>query len=162
MVSVDLFKDTSIFKGFSDAELENIAKLCSEKSFKNEDIIFSTDDESRELFILIEGACAVKIKTSGAAEHFTVYMMEPGEVFGEIGFLTGKPRIATIIATRDSKIVVMDKADFVELIAEEDSIGRKIMTNLALIFAERLRQTDLEFRNFYLKSSVSFGRMFSE
>jgi len=60
-----------------------------------------------------------------------------GGVLGEIAFLTGKTRTADVIATRDSRVVRVTRADYDKLNAENPGLSVRIAAELA----ERLAET---------------------
>jgi serine/threonine-protein kinase len=64
------------------------------------DVIIREGDGGCEAFIITSGLCDVfKGKAGGASE--LIRSMGPGEVFGELSILSGKPRSATVVAKTD-------------------------------------------------------------
>lgn len=55
----------------------------------------------------------------------------PGQPIGEIGFLTGAPRTATVTALRDSLVLKLERADFDALALRHPSIWPAITATLA-------------------------------
>lgn len=65
-------------------------------------IIIREGDISRELFVLMSGELAVLI-----GDRYIARISGQGEVFGELGALTGKPRTATVKARTVSQILLV-------------------------------------------------------
>ncbi|MGB8221695.1 MAG: cyclic nucleotide-binding domain-containing protein [Polyangiales bacterium] len=64
------------------------------------DVIIREGDSGSEAFIITSGLCDVfKRRADGASE--LIRSMGPGEVFGELSVLSGKPRSATVVAKTD-------------------------------------------------------------
>jgi CRP-like cAMP-binding protein len=60
--------------------------------------------------------------------------MRTGEFFGEIGLLGNRPRTATITASEPSKLLLMDRSTFAELV-EGSNMTKE---HLARVMSERL------------------------
>ena len=66
-----------------------------------------------------------------------ITQLSPGEVIGEISFLTGEPRTASVLANTPSSALVIDQ----QLLAELQVITReKIKDQLILKMAKRLNR----------------------
>jgi len=160
MVSTKLLKKNPLFEGLSEDGLEKVLEICSEKEYKAGETVFSKGDKAENLFILYEGECEVKVALGGALEYYTVYRLKPGEVFGEIGFVERSERSATVKCAKNAKVLVLKRVDFDKVAEKSPEIAATMMSNMATILARRLRETDAELQNFYLKSTVSFRKIF--
>ena len=160
MVSAKLLKKNPLFEGLSDDGLGKFMEICTEKEYREGDTVFSKGDKAEHLFILYEGECEVKVALGGTLEYYTVYRLKPGEIFGEIGFVERSERSATVKCAKNAKVLILKRADFDKLTEKSPEIAATIMSNMATILANRLRETDAELRNFYFKSTVSFKKIF--
>jgi CRP/FNR family transcriptional regulator/CRP/FNR family cyclic AMP-dependent transcriptional regulator len=59
-------------------------------------------------------------------------------VFGELSLLDGKPRSANVVATQDTELYMVRRADFLQLIYKVPQIAVGLLAELAA----RLRKTD--------------------
>jgi CRP-like cAMP-binding protein len=59
---------------------------------------------------------------------FELAVLQPSDFFGEIAFLTGKPRTATVIAAEECDILEVPEAQLKELIGSKPRI-REVMQN---------------------------------
>lgn len=160
MVSTKLLKKNPLFKDLSEDGLEKVLEICSEREHKAGKTVFSKGDKAENLFLLYEGECEVKVALGGTLEYYTVYRLTPGEVFGEIGFVERSERSATVKCAKNAKVLVLKRVDFDKLAEKFPEIAATMMSNMAAILARRLRETDAELQNFYLKSTVSFRKIF--
>ena len=159
MVTPEFLKGIDVFKGLEDAQYEKLASVCGEMQFKDGEFVVKKGDASNALYILAEGACDVKIEIGGYSQ-FTVHQLNPGDVFGEVGFIDGSVRSADIIAVRPSRIVVLEHKGLMEIAESDPKLGFRIILNLAKKICERLRRTNDQFKNFYMKATVVFREMF--
>jgi len=159
MVTPDWLKKIDVFKGLTDEQYEKIASACGEMNYKQGEFVTRKGDPSNALYILAEGACDVKVEL-GRYSQFTVHQLNPGDVFGELGFIDAKPRSADIICVRPSKIVVLLRDELMKLAEDDPKLGFTLIMRLTKKICERLRRTNEQFQNFYLKASVVFKEMF--
>ncbi|MCD4750721.1 MAG: cyclic nucleotide-binding domain-containing protein [Thermoanaerobaculales bacterium] len=88
---------SSLFSAFPKEALEDILASTSLRSFLEGDIIVTEGEEGSSLFLLVTGE--VKVFTRGEkGEHLQLAELGPGDFFGEVSLLTGRPRTATITA----------------------------------------------------------------
>ena len=55
----------------------------------------------------------------------------PDEIFGAIGGLTGTPRSATVVATKQTTVVVLPTDHFIELIQERPQTVLQLVKDMA-------------------------------
>lgn len=79
--------------------------------------VFSQGDDSRDLYVIDEGA--VDLLVDGAP----IASLGPGGVFGEHSFFHGVVRDVTARATSASKLFKLDRATFEQLVSEAPEIG---------------------------------------
>ena len=72
-----------------------------------------------ECFVVIEGEAAVTI---GGDEVTTI---GPGGFFGEMALLDGGPRVATVTATTDMRLLSLSRGEFTTLLADVPSVSRQ-------------------------------------
>jgi len=65
-------------------------------------------------------------------EVFTLTMLKDGDIFGQMSFIDGRPRSATIIAASDVDTIVMEKSDFEGIIDDNPRLIHKIMGKIVL------------------------------
>lgn len=92
--------------------------------------------ENADVFILISGRLDV-LMTRGESEQ-RVGEVRPGEVFGEMSFLTGERQSATVRAAQESECFVLRAADLRIFIAKEPLI----LVQMAKVLARRLRKLE--------------------
>ena len=56
--------------------------------------------------------------------------MKDGDIFGEMSFLDGRPRSATVVAVSDLETYVIDKQDFETLVDDHPRIIYKLLRNI--------------------------------
>ncbi|NCT85422.1 MAG: cyclic nucleotide-binding domain-containing protein [Comamonadaceae bacterium] len=74
------------------------------------------------MYLSVSGRLRVYVSQDGEAPRM-VRELGRGEVIGEMSLYTEAPRSATVVAIRDSLLVRLDKAQFLQLIARHAGVG---------------------------------------
>jgi tetratricopeptide (TPR) repeat protein len=100
----------------------------TERKFKDGDILFQENEPSSSVYVLVRG----NVELSKSGEHGSVMlaMLEPGEMFGEIGIINGG--VCAVNAVAIGNIVVEETARdaFLDALANEAGMAVDIMGKL--------------------------------
>ncbi len=129
MIDPRLLREQQFFADLTDDELAVISKITSRKDFKLGDTVFKESEDGQSIYVLKNGE-AKACKTAPDGELFTLTIMKDGDIFGEMSFLDGRPRSATIIAMSDLVTYVIERSDFETIVDENPRIIYKIMRNI--------------------------------
>ena len=136
-----------IFEGLNADEIDNILSMGQELACQDTGIIFEDSSLSSDFFILIEGRVSVEIDVShidkNGRKKVQLAILRAGDVFGEIGFLGGKRRSASVKAIENVWVLKINGKKLEEYFADNKHTGYRMMRNLALILAQRI--TDVIF-----------------
>jgi len=105
-------KTIPLFSSLSDKALETVAVFSSETSVSAGKRLVHEGDYSYDL-IVIETGTADVIKGGEV-----VASLGPGDVFGEMGMLTGAKRTADVVATSPMRLITLSKWDLKRISAE--------------------------------------------
>ncbi len=129
---------SKLFSSFREQALERILSSTSLRSFQEGDIIVTEGETGSSLFLIVSGE--VKVFTRGEqGEHLPLAELGPGDFFGEVSLLTGKPRTATITAKSPVTAIELHKHS-VDKIAEEHPEVQDVLKE----FYERRAQDTVE------------------
>ena len=137
-------QDTEVFKGLVTDDLEQIATICKPARFNKGDVIVEEDARERELYIIKSGRVNISLSPPGSQEtRGTLTSCKPGQVFGELSFIDGARRSTWVIALDDVEVYQIRWESFSGLIQSKPEIGYRVMSNLARVIADRLRDTTM-------------------
>jgi len=112
---------SALFASFQEQALEQVLTSTALRSYGEGDIIVTEGEEGSSLFLIVSGA--VKVFTRGErGEHLPLAELGPGDFFGEVSLLTGKPRTATITAKEQVLAIELTKADVDRIAAEHPEV----------------------------------------
>jgi CRP-like cAMP-binding protein len=123
-----------IFSGFTDDELRRVAELATFLEVRAGTVVTQMGDAGESFFVIIDGTLAVRTPVGVGGE------LRPGDFFGEMSLLDGEPRSATITATTDVRLLVVDRLHFWRLLDATPDLIRRILTVLSRR-VRRLEQT---------------------
>ncbi|MBP1995935.1 Crp/Fnr family transcriptional regulator [Paenibacillus eucommiae] len=134
---IEFIKKVPLFAQLSELQLQAIAQICSRKPFKSSTLLFSEKELGSDFYMVSSGS--VKIyTTSGNGEEKILSIFKPGESFGELSLIDGKPRSASAKTLEDSTLVMISGTAFLELLRNHFDITLGIMQELS----HRLRDTN--------------------
>ena len=141
---VGFFAGTEVFRGFSQEEIGKIASICKPVYFAGGEVIVQEDARGRDLYIIRKGRVNITLhKTPERYDLGTISKCCSGQVFGELAFIDGARRSTFVVAIEDVDAVQLSWGDFSQLIRGHPGIGYKFIYNLALVIADRLRDTTM-------------------
>jgi CRP-like cAMP-binding protein len=106
VVAADLLADVQLFADFPPEALAAIATAAVERDLERNDVLFNEADDARELFVVVDGRIAIANVAVDGRES-VVALMEPGDLFGEMGLFDGHGRSAAARVLEPSSVVVV-------------------------------------------------------
>jgi CRP-like cAMP-binding protein len=131
-----LLRGSFIFRDLQPDLLERLAALSNVLRVPKGAVLFQQGDEGDSLYAVIDGLVRISVSGQGGRE-LIIGLFEPGDVFGEIALLDGLPRTASSEAEDDSTLLVIHRASFLELLAQESGLAQHVIE----LLCERLRET---------------------
>ncbi|NVM23434.1 MAG: TIGR02266 family protein [Desulfobacterales bacterium] len=113
--------------------------IASEETYQDGQIIFDEGSSGTLVYVILSGTVEVS-KTVGG-KKFVIEFLQPGEVFGELGFLGGIERTATVRAIGEATLGVIDRAFLDEEFNKLSSNFRAILIAVVERFKKMIDQT---------------------
>lgn len=120
----------SLFADFDREELNEIIEGVDIHNPPAGEVLCREGDPGTTLLCITEGAVSVSCKGMDGQEVF-LKELGPGDFFGEVGILTGKPRTATVVTVTQAEILVFSKERMDEIIARFPHV-QKVMDDFRL------------------------------
>ncbi len=108
----DRLKTIPLFSSLSDKALDTVSVFASETSVSTGKRLVHEGDYSYDLIVIVTGTADV-IKGGEV-----IGSLGPGDVFGEMGMLSGGKRTADVIATSSMSLITLSKWDLKRISAE--------------------------------------------
>jgi CRP-like cAMP-binding protein len=125
-------KSLPIFADLSHREREQVARWADEVEVKSGKHLVDQGRFSYEFFVIEDGTAEV----TQDGEH--VADLGPGDFFGEIGLLGDEPRTASVVASSDMTLIVLNDRDFMEMARRMPQVADQVREAMAA----RLKRPD--------------------
>ena len=86
-----------LLEPLSDAEFAAVEHKLSRREFRPGEPIILDESYGEEVFFLVQGRVRI-VKTTTAGDNQMLAMLHPGDCFGEMEVIAGRPRAASVIA----------------------------------------------------------------
>jgi CRP-like cAMP-binding protein len=123
-------QDVDIFEYTSTEDLSHIAAITDETEIKAKEIIFKEGEFPDAMYIVSEG----KVNISRAGQE--VMVAGHKDVFGTWALFDDEPRVATATTLEDTRLLRIDKEEFIDLLADHVAITQSILKSMV----KRLRK----------------------
>ena len=148
MEKIELLQSVSIFWDLNKNDLGHIADKMIAKHFENGNYIFLEDSEGEQCFFVLEGSVKVT-RLSKDGREVILAMLNEGDFFGEMSLLDGESRSANVIALEKTKVLTLDRNDFIAVVNDYPQIAVQLLKELA----RRLRKSDRQIASLSLSDA---------
>jgi CRP/FNR family transcriptional regulator, cyclic AMP receptor protein len=125
-----------LFAACSKSDLKIVARHAVDVTAPINTVIVREGEKGDSFYVVIDGEAAVRRK-SGRLNR-KVATLGPGGWFGELAVLDPAPRDASVVATKDTTLAVIDARLFRALLRDVPAMSEKLLAGLA----RRLRESD--------------------
>ena len=105
-----LLAGCALFRNLTPDERTALAARAHMRAFEAGDTIFLMGAQHDSMVAVLSGDVKISM-TSSEGKEIVLAILHPGEVFGEIAMLDGKPRSADAKALTDCSLAVLDRRD---------------------------------------------------
>jgi CRP-like cAMP-binding protein len=123
--ATDVLSGIPLFSHLSMRQLRKLARNVVEHRYEAGATLVREGVRSATLFIVLEGD--VKVVRNGR----TISRRRPGEFFGEIAVIDGRPRAATVVAETPIRCLVLERDSLRRLAASDPRVAWALLESLA-------------------------------
>ena len=121
----ELLAAAPLFAGVDPEGLERIAGRTVEVEFATDRVIARQGDVGTGFFVIATGSA--RVVRNGEA----IASLRPGDFFGELSVLDGRPRVAQVIASEPTVCLALASWDFEAVVHEQPSVALAVLRGLA-------------------------------
>ncbi|MDO9360124.1 MAG: cyclic nucleotide-binding domain-containing protein [Polaromonas sp.] len=141
MQSTTLQEALSLLRGLAPEHRNVFEDLLEQRFFRAGETVFSAGQVDSALMVILQGSVDILVAHSEGRD-VRLARIRRGGMLGELSFLDNAPRAATTVATEDLLLGVLTRERFETFAREHPEAGRRVLTNLALDLAFRMRRTN--------------------
>ena len=149
MVSVEILKSFSLFSGLGQTELAEIAKLCRERAYERDSLIFTIGGSATDVYLLETGKVDIQIefKIHDYEMVATVYTVGRGEIFGWSALVPPHRLTASARCEGKADVIMINGKELMEFLQKDKRVGYVVMRNLSAVISSRLASTTIALRH---------------
>lgn len=129
-----LLRGHPVFGALEPEQLEQLVSYARTRRVPAGTTLFSKGDPGTELFAVSAGTVKISVPAPDGREAM-FNLLHPGEIFGEIALLDGRPRTADAMAMTDCELTVIERRDFLAFVHGEPNVALQLIA----LLCERLR-----------------------
>jgi len=136
--ALPMLQAVPFFLGVPRQDLAPLAVACRARHFRRNEFIFQQGDPGDALHIIQAGQVRI-VLLSPKGQEIILALLHPGDFFGELSLLDGRPRSATAVAAVPTVTLTLTRAVFLRVLERTPQMARQII----LALSARLRHTDV-------------------
>ncbi len=124
----------------TDAQFTALGGELAEHRFAQGDVILRDEEEGDSLFLIAAGRVRIS-KQDRQGRETILALLHPGDFFGELELIDGRPRAARVTALDDCVVASIRRPQFEKLLRENSALAYRLLQVLSV----RLRTVDNQF-----------------
>lgn len=145
---IEFLKQVPIFSDLDEESLSKVANSGVLQSFKKDSVILSEEDAGNALFVIVSGKVKV-VRSDSQDKEVILAILNDSDFFGEMAILDGLNRSANVISMEDSKIFIIQRNDFLDLLRKYPDVSIALLQELST----RLRASSMKIKALSLKDA---------
>ncbi len=135
---MEALKKIPLFRHLTYKEQTAVLAVSSTRTFPAAREIVTEGQPGEELYVVVRGRVVIE---KGGVE---IAELRSGGHFGEMGLIDNAPRSATVRATEPTRVMVIGRAELMNLMRREPVLAVKLLWSFVQVLSDRLRATNAE------------------
>lgn len=132
------FRRVPLFADLTTVDLKQVAHLAEEEMYGDGEVIAHEGEMGDVMFIIVSGEVKVCSHTDGV--EMEIARRKAGDYVGEMSIIGREPRMASLVAVSDVRILCIDQKSFESLIRERPDVSLAVMR----VLGQRLKEASLK------------------
>jgi len=130
MIDSTLFAKVAIFSELDPPHLDALSRVASTRTYAAGEAILREDEPGELFFVIVRGQVKVFVDSEHGREVVLTHL-KAGDFFGEMALFDNEARSASVSALVSSELVVLRRKDFLDVLADDFTIARRILSTLS-------------------------------
>ncbi|MBC8503982.1 MAG: Crp/Fnr family transcriptional regulator [Chloroflexi bacterium] len=127
---INLLAKVPYFSDLDSTALKHVSAATIQQTFAAGQFIFMEGDPCIGLYV-VESGWLRAVKVSATGREQVIRIVGPGDVFNEVGVLTGGVNVVTVEALEPSTVIIIQRDLLLELVDHYPTLAKSIINNLA-------------------------------
>ncbi len=117
-----------LFRLFGRSLAEEILARSRRRSLPAGGVLFHRGDPGDSAFVLLDGALEVLVDIGG--RQVCLAVLHPYQLVGEIAVFANQPRIATVVARGEARVLCLERQDMLQVVCANPAVAWAIIADL--------------------------------
>jgi CRP-like cAMP-binding protein len=144
---IEILKKITLFAEVDDRALEEIAAFCTIRHCTAGEVLVDQKllgEDDRDLFLLVDGLVEVVARLpEGSSSHEVRLDNLDYEVLGEIAWVLGHGRTATVICSRETEAIRVNGPQFHDYLDRHPEVGYRVLKRMLAIASRKLQDSNM-------------------
>jgi HEAT repeat protein len=131
-----LLRDVPIFSNLSPEDLKQVADIAREQWLPDGAILCRAGEEGNAMYIIVSGK--VRVQKDADANEKDLAIRGEGDFVGEMAIVESAPRMATLRALGELRVLVIDGEAFTVILRDRPEVSISVMKTLSRRLRERV------------------------
>lgn len=131
--AIDRLRVNILLENLSGEEFSYVLPRLREQLYKSGETIVEDETEAQGVHLILEGRVKLTRRTKFGGE-FRLALLHPGDFFGEVSLIDGRPNSERATAVDDCTTYVLPKRDFDKLLAESHPFALRLLLVTSIRF----------------------------
>lgn len=131
MITKDFLSKIPIFKFLPEEDHLALVSLWKLKTIKSGEVLFRKGEPGSAMYVIEEGEIEIVLPVDPPVNEVQLSVLKEGEFFGELSLFTDAPRTATARALANTRLVEMQRGDFITFVMERPSVAVSMLGEMA-------------------------------
>lgn len=122
----DVLRGTKLAAELSDAQVQTLAGVMELKDLKEGEVLVREGMADEHLYVIVSGVLGV-VKNAGASEQVTLNTLSAGDFAGELSWLDGAQRYASLMAMAPTRVIGLERAQLESLVDKDARLIYRVM-----------------------------------
>ena len=127
----------------NDDERRILAGALTLRDLRHGDVLIREGSADDHLYVVVSGVLGV-VKNAGTEEEMTLNAIRPGNVVGELSFLDGATRYASLVALSDTRVLGLSRADLEGLLDTQPKVVYHVMRAIVRVVHDIQRRMSMQ------------------
>jgi CRP-like cAMP-binding protein len=138
----------------TDEQRRALAAAMTLRELSAGEVLVREGDTDDHLYVIASGVLGI-IKAAGTENEMTINTVKPGDVVGELSFLDGATRYASLVAMSSSRVLGLSRGDLEGLLDKNPQLVYRVMRAIVRVVHDiqrRLSMQTVELTNYLYKT----------
>lgn len=139
-----------LFRGVTEEQLTRLLKGLVPRMVWADQVLINEGETGNSMYVVLNGSVRV-VTGFGTPAEFRIADRLIGQLLGEVNFVSGGARSATVIANEQTIVIEFERERIFAEMERDPALAVQLIWNIATVMADRLRTTSAQAGHAYPK-----------